>query len=82
MRLKCPKFSLHCEFWLRITKMSHSHLTLVDCEVLFTNLLHTNFGEREMTWFLSDGSLQRPQQKLEIVEITAMLTLNLFNRTT
>ena len=60
----------------------HSHFTLVDCEVLFTNLLHTNFGEREMTWVLSDGSLQRPQQKLEIVEITAMLTLNLFNRTT
>ena len=60
----------------------HSHLTLVDCEVLFTNLLHTNFREREMTWVLSDGSLQRPQQGLEIVEITAMLTLNLFNRTT
>ena len=51
----------------------HSHLTLVDCEVLFTNLLHTNFGEREMTCILSDSILQRPQQKLEIVEKTAML---------
>ena len=58
MTLKGPKFfSRPCKFHPRIVVMYRSHLTFVNCEVLFTNLLHTNVAEREMTWVLSDVQL-------------------------